>query len=180
MLDVNGLWSLSACLEALPVLSEQGVVLLEQPVSASDEVAQARIVQASSIDIAADESVFGPADVARIGRLRTATVINLGLSKMGGILRARESEIVARASALDLTVGSVLELGVATAAGLHLAAAVEHLAYPSYLVGPLKYEQEITWPKFIVKDGRVQVPDGPGLGVEMDADLIASLDLRAM
>ena len=79
---------------------------------------------------------------------------------------------------LRIMVGSVLEMGIATAAGLHMAAAIPDLAYPSYLVGPLKYTQAVTWPAFGVTDGYTDVPTGPGLGVLVDTDAIEALDLR--
>ena len=132
----------------------------------------------SRVDICADESIYTAADVARIGRQRTARVINLGLSKLGGLLRAGECETVARAVGLGITVGSVLELGIASTAGLHLAAAAQELTYPSYLIGPLKYERQITSPELRVEQGAVEVPLGPGLGVAVDTDLLAALDLR--
>jgi len=53
------------------------------------------------------------------------------------VLRSTPLEIVAAATALNVLVGSYLELGVATAAALHFAASLEKLPYPSYLIGPL-------------------------------------------
>jgi muconate cycloisomerase len=178
IVDVNGLWTVSKCLEALPGLVNLGVRLLEQPLPAWDELGQAEAQRASSIDIAADEAVFTAADVTRIGRQRTARVINLGLSKLGGLLRARECETTTRTVGLGITVGSVLELGIATTAGLHLASSVQELTYPSYLMGPLKYERQITSPPLAVNDGEINVPDGPGFGIEVDTEALSALDLR--
>lgn len=178
MLDVNGLWNSGTCLRALPKLAGLGVTLLEQPVPAWDGPGQAEVMRNSTIDIAADEAVFAAYDVARIGRERCASVINLGLSKLGGLLRARECATVARASGLGVMVGSVLELGIASVAGLHLAAALPELAHPSYLLGPLKYERQITSPEIVVDQGEMRVPNGPGLGVDVDTELINALDLR--
>lgn len=44
---------------------------------------------ASTIDVMADEAVFGPTDVARVAQARTARLLNLGLSKLGGLTSAR-------------------------------------------------------------------------------------------
>jgi L-alanine-DL-glutamate epimerase-like enolase superfamily enzyme len=178
MVDVNGMWTVGECLRALPVLREIGVVLLEQPLPASNTAGQAEVTAASSIDTAADESVFTPADVAAIARGRTARVVNLGISKLGGLLRASECSAVARAGGLGVMVGSVLELGIANAAGLHFAAASPELAYPSYLIGPLKYERDIVTQPLEVNAGHVAVPTGPGLGVEVDEELLAAMDAR--
>ena len=72
-------------------------------------------------------------------------------------------------------VGSVIEMGIATAMGLHLAAAMPSLAYPSYLMGP---SQQITEQQIQVVDGRIAIPDGPGLGVTVDESELRRLDAR--
>lgn len=178
ILDVNGRWDVATCLRAIPVLEELGVTLLEQPVAAWDDRGQAEVVSKSTIEVMADEAVFGPTDVARIGRERTARVINLGLSKLGGLLRARECATVALSSGLKMAVGSVLELGVASAAGLHLSASLPELAAPSYLMGPLKYERQITTVPLEVRGGEMEVPSRPGLGIEVDEELLDAADSR--
>jgi L-alanine-DL-glutamate epimerase-like enolase superfamily enzyme len=170
MVDVNGRWTVDECLYALPRMTELGVTLLEQPIAKADEPGQAEVCRRSTIDIMADESVYSAADVSRLVRLRAASVANIGISKLGGLLRARECEGVARASGWRVAVGSVLEMGVATAAGLHLAAAVVDLPYPAYLTGPLKYDRDITSLDMRVYDGTLSVPNGPGLGVEVCLD----------
>ena len=55
----------------------------------------------------------------------------------------------------------LIEMGIATAMALHLAAALPRLSYPSYLMGPLKYRQQITEQQVEVVDGCVAVPAGP-------------------
>lgn len=62
--------------------------------------------------------------------------------------------------------------------GLHLAAALPDLAYPSYLVGPLKYREQITADQIAVVDAHVALPTGPGLGIEVDEDALRRLDAR--
>jgi L-alanine-DL-glutamate epimerase-like enolase superfamily enzyme len=89
---------------------------------------------------------------------RGAQCVNVGVSKLGGIVAAFDAATVARAFHLQVTVGSVVELGIATAAGLQLATALPELAYPSYLMGSRKYERQITWPPLEVADSRAVVP----------------------
>jgi len=179
LVDVNGLWSVTDCLKALPRLAAIGVIVLEQPLPAWDKDGQAEVVRRSSIDLAADESVYQSYDVVEVARRQTARVINLGLSKLGGLLRSRECATVARVSGLKVMVGSVLELGIATAGGLHLAASLPDLPYPNYLVGPLKYEQDVVTNPIRVEGGQIAVPGGPGLGVEIDEAALRRQDARA-
>jgi muconate cycloisomerase len=160
------------------VLKEIGVTLLEQPIAASDLDGQAHVTALAPMVIAADESVYSAEDVYAIARARRAHAVNLGLSKLGGLLHAHQCAVVADASTTTVLIGSVLELGIATAAGLHLAASVENLPFPSYLIGPIKYRQDIAFPNLTVESGSVRVPQAPGLGIEIDEELLASLDMR--
>lgn len=179
LVDVNGLWNVTDCLKALPRLGAIGIIVLEQPLPAWDKDGQAEVVRYSSIDLAADESVYQTYDVVEVGRRQTARVINLGLSKLGGLLRSRECATIARTSGLKVMVGSVLELGIATAGGLHLAASLPDLPYPNYMVGPLKYEEDVVTNTIEVIGGQVVVPTGPGLGIEVDEATLKRLDARA-
>lgn len=61
---------------------------------------------------------------------------------------------------------------------MHLAAALPYLSYPSYLMGPLKYREQITAEQIAVVDAHVAVPTGPGLGIEVDEDALRHLDVR--
>ena len=123
-------------------------------------------------------SPYVPSATLRGVRERTATVLNVGLSKLGGPTAALQSAQIASANGVGVMVGSVIEMGIATAMGLHLAAALPHLAYPSYLMGPLKYGEQITAEQIEVVDAHVAVPTGPGLGIEVDEDALRALDVR--
>ena len=77
-----------------------------------------------------------------------------------------------------MAVGSVLELGIASVAGLPLSASLPELAAPSYLLGPLKYERQITTVPLEVRNGDMEVPSAPGLGIEVDVEFLAAADAR--
>lgn len=62
--------------------------------------------------------------------------------------------------------------------GLHLAAVLPQLSYPSYLMGPLKYQEQITEQQVEVVGSHVAVPQGPGLGVTVDETELKRLDAR--
>jgi muconate cycloisomerase len=183
LLDVNGLWSPLEALTAGPVLRELGVRVVEQPVCSRDDVGQARVTAAYAeqhqIDVVADERVRSAEQVHTAAVAQVAGCVNVGISKLGGILVALDAAAVARAAGLKVSVGSVVELGVATAAGMQFAAALPEIAYPSYLMGARKYERQITWPAPEIADSRLRISTGPGLGVEVDEEAVAALDLRA-
>ncbi|MEV7393256.1 MULTISPECIES: enolase C-terminal domain-like protein [unclassified Streptomyces] len=176
--DINTMWTPSDLVRALPRVAEIGLSLLEQPLPPAAASYQRDLVGSLRVDIAADEAVRSVADAATVVREGSATVINLGHSKLGGPTAALQAAQIAHASGVGLMVGSVIEMGVATAMGLHLAAALPHLAYPSYLMGPLKYREQITSQQVEVVDGYISVPEGPGLGFTVDEDALRRLDAR--
>jgi muconate cycloisomerase len=182
IVDVNGQWTADEAVRAAPVLRELGVTMVEQPVSPADRAGQAAVTErytAHGIDAAADERIRTLADLREVAGAALAGCTTIGVSKLGGIVAAFDAAMLARALELRVVVGSVVELGVATAAGMHFAAAVPELAHPSYLMGPLKYERQITFPPLRPVGSSVAVPDGPGLGIALDEEAVAAMDLRA-
>jgi L-alanine-DL-glutamate epimerase-like enolase superfamily enzyme len=178
MVDINGMWQPSDVIRALSRAGEIGLELLEQPLPLGAEPFQRDLVARLDIDVAADESVRTVTDTARVARDQTATIVNVGMSKLGGPTAGLQSAQIAGAAGLGVMVGSVIEMGIATAMGLHLAAALPHLAYPSYLMGPLKYREQITAQQISVVDAHIAVPTGPGLGIDVDEDALGHLDAR--
>lgn len=176
--DINMLWEPSDLLRALPRVEEIGLQALEQPLPLAAAPLQRHITSGRSVDIIADEAVRSPADATRVVQEASATVMNVGQSKLGGLSAAMQAAQIAQAAGIGVHVGSVIEMGIATAAGLHLAAALPRLSYPSYLMGPLKYEQLITAQQFEVVNGAIAIPTGPGLGIEVDEKELCRLDLR--
>jgi L-alanine-DL-glutamate epimerase-like enolase superfamily enzyme len=178
IVDVNGMWAPADLIQALERAREIGLELLEQPLPLGSEPFQRDLVERLAIDVAADESVRSVADAATVVREHTATVINVGMSKLGGPTAALQAAQIGAAGGLGVMVGSVIEMGIATAMGLHLAVALPHLTYPSYLMGPLKYREQVTAEQISVVDGHVAVPTGPGLGIDVDEDALRHLDAR--
>lgn len=179
MLDINAQWTATETLAALPTLEVLEVAAIEQPVKPQDVEGQRRVTARSTIDIVLDEAIASPNDVATAARLATGTVVNVGHSKLGGVLSAHAAAVAAYTSGLGIAVGSVAELGIATAAGLHLAAALPDLSYPSYLTGYKRYARQITEPWSVKPGGYVDVPDEPGLGIAIDEEAIKEMDARS-
>jgi muconate cycloisomerase len=179
LVDINGMWSPRDVVRALTRVTEIGLELLEQPLPLGAEPFQRDLVARLDIDVAADESVRTVADAAAVVRERTASVINVGMSKLGGPTAALDAARLASAGGVGVMVGSVIEMGIATTMGLHLAAVLPRLAYPSYLMGPLKYREQITTEQLVVTDAHVAVPQGPGLGITIDEEALRHLDARA-
>ena len=176
--DINTMWTPSDLIRALPRVKEIGLSMLEQPLPPSAAAFQQRLVGDLQVDIAADEAVRTVADAVAVVADRSATVINIGHSKLGGPTAALHAAQIANANGVGVMVGSVIEMGIATAMGLHVAAVLPTLSYPSYLMGPLKYRQQITEQQVEVVDGHIAIPQGPGIGFTVDENELRKLDAR--
>jgi muconate cycloisomerase len=116
-------------------------------------------------------------DAARLAALRTARLWALTPSIHGGILQTLDMLAIARTYAIPCLLGSTFELGIASAHMLHLGAAfaeIRDCPVPSDILGPLYVERDIITRPLVLRDGCVEVPPGPGLGVEPDWEFIAA------
>ena len=122
----------------------------------------------------ADESVFDAREALTAVRMRIANIFALKIMKSGGIRRAMEVAAIARASGIAVYGGCMFETGIAHAAGAHLMAAAPALELGCEFYMPTYYlREDILEEPFPVRDGKVHIPDGPGLGVEVDREKLA-------
>lgn len=146
---------------------------IEQPVKMHERDALAHITHAIDTPIMADESVFDPQTALYGAQHRIADIFSLKVMKSGGIRRALEVAAIARAAGIEVYGGCMFETGLAHAAGAHLMAAIPDLLLECEFYMATYYAQEdILAEPFPVKNGRVHVPTGPGLGVDVDREML--------
>ena len=173
--DANGGWSLGEARLALSRLEELRIGAIEQPLPA-DHLHETSALRAHSrIPILLDESVWSSTDVVTVARIEAADAVNLYVGKAGGIWPALEASQVAKAAGLGATMGSNLELGVGHAAILQVLSASTGFDLETYapdVAAPLYYAADLVEPAFSIKEGAVPVPDGPGLGIRLNEEVL--------
>lgn len=173
--DANGGWTLPQAIATIKRLEQQQIAFAEQPVTPEHPLQLAEVRKASSVPIIADESVFTTKDARVVATLKAADVLSIYVGKAGGIAEAMKIAQFAQVQNLKCTLGSNLELGVGSAAMIHLALASRGIAaeeYPCDIIGPLFYESDIVRDGQWVKPGEANVSDNPGLGVELDDEKV--------
>jgi L-alanine-DL-glutamate epimerase-like enolase superfamily enzyme len=171
--DANCGWDLTTARQTLRRLAVFNLLFAEQPIPPGDPAALAALRRDCAIPIMADESVFTLADAWQLAVHQAADVFSIYPGKHGGIAGTVEIAHVARAAGLVCALGSNLELGVGTAAMLHVAAALPNMAsevYPADAIGPLYHEADLLTQPLELGPVAATVPDGPGLGVELDEE----------
>ncbi len=170
-IDANCGWSLPVARKMLAILAEYDMLFAEQPIGRDCVVDLASLRSFTTIPLMADESVFTVTDAWHIGAARAADILSIYPGKHGGISPTIEIANVAKASGMVCHMGSNLELGIATAAMLHVAASVPEIdceRYPGDLLGPLYHEADMICDPLDLGPVVAKVPDGPGLGVALD------------
>lgn len=156
--------------------------LLEQPVPAWDIAGMALVRQSVQVLIEADEGCYTMHDALQLIRHDAVDVINIKIAKAGGLLNAKKIVAVAEAAGVKCVFGTAFGLGLEMAAKLHLAAstpdtldAVEFTEiglHPNLLAS--SYNQAFGLP---LEDGCLPVPEGPGLGVDLDVSAVQNAAL---
>ena len=160
-LDANGGWTVPMAREALRRVAAFNVSWFEEPVESYEEMAQLR----QHTDISLSTHIV---DLAKAVQLKTPDAIVTNLNELGGL--ANTSAFIKACERFH--VGFRFhsgETGVATAAYLHMSATHEHVRDASQTLLHWYADDVIEGGPFTLHGGVVKVPDGPGLGVSLDA-----------
>jgi L-alanine-DL-glutamate epimerase-like enolase superfamily enzyme len=169
--DVNGGWSVEQAIREIPRYREFDLEYVEQPTPRWDLDGMAKVRAAVDIPIMADESVFAIWQAEQVIAKGAADLISIYPGKNGGILKSKKICDLAEAAGIGCHLGSNLEWDVATAAMCHLTAAcanVQVAKFPVDILGPLYYAVHPEKKPIQFRNGCVVVPDGPGLGIQVD------------
>lgn len=173
--DANGAWNPTTAVAMIRRFCEFGIYFAEQPVPPGDVNWLAEVRRQVEVPVIADESVYSPQDALSIVRAGAADGFSVYVGKSAGIGPARKVAVIAESAMLGCTIGSNLELGVGTAAMIHLAMATPGITaeeFPCDIIGPLYYTDDILTEPLALSDGKARPTDRPGLGVELDEDTV--------
>jgi O-succinylbenzoate synthase len=174
--DANGIYTEGEDhLAALTALDDFGLTMIEQPFAPRNLLAHARLQQRISTPICLDESVETLDDLHTAIALSACRILNLKVSRMGGLTPARAAHDLAREHGIPVWCGGMHEFGIGRAANVAISA-LPGFSLPSDVSASAKYyERDVIAPEVVADHGVVTVPTGPGLGHRVDEQLIAEL-----
>lgn len=183
--DPNTGWSVAETIQALAAMREFDVGYCEQPVERRNLAGLAAIRAASGgVPVMADESLFTVQDAAAIARAAAADVFCIKLYKVGGLLAARRMVAVAEAFDIGINCGGLAVASqLEAAASCHFCASVTEgrtfgAAEFVFGAGVLGEDPLIAEGGFTIRDGAVEVPQGPGLGMTIDEAALERMTLH--
>jgi muconate cycloisomerase len=174
--DANGGWSPENAVKTIERLKPLGIYFAEQPVPPDDIAVMADVRRKIGLPLVADESLYTLQDAMTLKYLEAADVFSIYVGKAGGIGPAKAIADFALGNGIKATVGSNLELGVGSAAMVHLAVAARGIAaeeFPCDIIGPFYYEDDIVREPLAITPGKAFPNEKPGLGVALDESKVA-------
>lgn len=177
--DVNGAWTTGTAKRQLARLAPFDLQYVEQPLELDDLAGAAELRRWSPVPIALDESAYTLADVANIVRAGAADVVLLDPHQTGGLWQTIKAAAICEAVGLPVTLHSGGELAPSQAAYLHLAVSVPNMSLAIDCERALLADDVSPAPPAI-RDGAMRVPEGPGLGIEVDLGAVERLAVPAI
>jgi O-succinylbenzoate synthase len=176
--DANSAYTLDD-LAALQALDEFDLVLIEQPLADDDIIDHARLQARLKTPICLDESIHSAADARKAINLGSCRVINIKVSRLGGLLEAKRVHDLCIERGVPVWCGGMHEFGIGRAANVAIAS-LPGFTLPGDVSGSDKYfAQDIIEPPILAVQGMIAVRDGPGLGVEPVAERVEKQALRS-
>ena len=170
-LDASGRFDVETAIKVIHRFASFNPNLVESPIAGRHNapVEDFRAVK-DAVDIPIGEHIADSEVAARLHEV--VDVFNLGVGNEG-ITACRKMFGFAEFLGVKALAGSTVEMSIGTAARAHTIAAGPNIDFPCYPSGPLVFDEQIVVERVVYKAGHIVVPDGPGLGVEIDEDRLA-------
>ncbi len=178
-IDPNTGWTLADALSAIHAIKPMGLGYIEQPIERRDLKGMAEIRRAAGgVPVMADEGIFTLQDAYALAEARACDAYCIKLYKLGGITPAKKIAAIAQAANIQLNCGGLaVQSQLEAAAAAHFYASVpaaQMMGAAEFVMGLNAAAKDPLCPEsdFRIRDGHVDVPTGPGLGVVIDEALL--------
>jgi L-alanine-DL-glutamate epimerase-like enolase superfamily enzyme len=171
-IDFNGYYEPKTAIRIIKEMEKIGVQWIEQPAKYWDLEALAMVRNATTVTIVVDEPVESPQDMIRVIRANAADAVHIKPTTKGGLTMARKIAAVAEAAGIAIVPGTSAPTGVGMAAAGAFIATCPHLSGGAHgSPSDVLVEDIVTKP--IPPDSTfVDIPDAPGLGIELDEKIV--------
>lgn len=183
VIDANCGYDAETAIAVAAMLQPCRIALFEQPTPRHDYHSLALVRRAIEPPVMADDICFDEAQARECLDHEACDVISVYPGKNGGIRKARRIADLAASRGVACSIGSNLELDVASAAMCHLVVATRNLqveTWPGDIMGPDYHEVRIVRNPLLIRGASITVSDRPGLGVDVNWSLVESLTIPAL
>lgn len=177
MIDIGKRYRLKEALRVARALEELDIFWLEEPLPAEDLEGFKRLTEGTTMRIATGEEESGRQAFARLINETHIDVVQPDMSRCGGLTEAKKIAVMA-ADRNILCVPHAFKTGILVAASIHFIAAVPHAPFLEFSITESAIRRELLTHPFRQKDGYVEVPQLPGLGIELNPEVIRKYGVK--
>lgn len=179
MADANSAYRIEHC-GLMQAMDEFELMMIEQPFAYDDLYEHSILQQQLQTPICLDESIHTTGDVRLALHIRAGRIINIKVGRVGGLSEAVTIHNLCAEAGIPAWCGGMLETGVGRAVNLHLAS-LPQFKLPSDISASSRYfTEDIAQPEFLLNadSSTIDVPQAPGIGVDVDIDRLARIRSR--
>lgn len=158
-------------MRTLAALDEFDLQMIEQPLPEDDIAGHVQLAQLVATPLCLDESICSTLDAVDAIERGACRIVNIKPGRVGGYLESKRIHDACAERAVPVWCGGMLETGIGRAANLALAALPNFTLPNDTSASARYYRRDLTAP-FVLQDGHIPVPQGPGIGVEVDLDML--------
>jgi o-succinylbenzoate synthase len=178
MVDANGDYSLSDT-DHLRRLDEFDLMMIEQPLSYSDIYEHSLLQKEMKTAICLDESIHSLADAAAAIALGACRIVNIKQGRVGGLLESMRIASHCAGRGIGVWSGGMDETGIGRAVNIHLQTAAGFTLPGDTAETKNYFDEDIVEPPVVLgAGGFIDIPEGPGLGVEVVAHRLLERTIR--
>jgi L-rhamnonate dehydratase len=171
MIDIGKRYKLKQAMYVAKALEQMNIYWLEEPLPAEDYAGYKRLTESTTLRIATGEEESGRLAFARLINESRVDVIQPDISRCGGLTEAKKIAAMAADNNIQM-VPHAFKTGILLAASIHLIAAIPDIPFLEFSVTESAIRKELLVKPFVQKDGLVEVPSTPGLGIELNPEVI--------
>src|SRR5467141_3078875 len=172
--DANTAYSLGDA-KHLAELDAFNLLLIEQPLPEEQVLAHAELAKIVRTPICLDESIVSEQAAADAIQLGACRIINIKPGRVGGYLEAKRIHDLCASRGIPVWMGGMLETGLGRAGNVAMAAMANFTLPGDTSASDRYYHRDITTEPFVLNEGRLKVPTGPGLGVNVDESFLGEI-----
>ena len=167
MADANSAYTLND-IEHLKKLDEFGLIMIEQPLAHDDLIDHAKLQKNLATPICLDESVYSYETTKKAIELGSGRIVNIKMGRVGGLRESKRIHDLCRDNNIPVWCGGMLETGVGRAHNIQMTT-LSNFTLPGDTAPSQHYwDEDIITPEVTMDDGVIEVPNGVGIGYEVD------------
>jgi len=171
MIDIGKRYRLKPAMYVAKALEQLDIYWLEEPLPAEDFAGYKTLAASTTMRIATGEEETGRMAFIRLINETHVDVIQPDMARCGGLTEAKKIASIAKDNNI-LCVPHAFKTGILVAASIHLIAAIPNAPFLEFSVTESPIRKGILQDPFVMRDGYVEVPQKPGLGIELNQEVI--------